>query len=168
MWMWIFQTCQRLGIWPCCVCWLTVTEPFGSKMFNKPERKENWKVLLLDREYFSELKQNQFIMDGDPLETWNNSQGFGKYKIKIYEDNNIEDDPKFRCKGRIRLIKMLSMFCRITGLQSVTKKIGFVFWAHFQWFKWPPIRKWKKTLHFIFPRPLYRFIPCYWVRFKDI
>ena len=73
-------------------------------MFNKQERKENWKVLLLDRGYLSELKQNQFTMDGDPLETRNDSQGFGKYKIKIFEDNNIEDDPKFRCKGRIRFM----------------------------------------------------------------
>ena len=73
-------------------------------MFDKQERKENWKVLLLDRGYLSDLKQNQFTMDGDPLETRNDSQGFGKYKIKIYEDNNIEDDPKFRCKGRIRLM----------------------------------------------------------------
>ena len=73
-------------------------------MFNKLERKGNWKVLLLDREYLSELKQNQFIMEGDPLETRNESQGFGRYKIKIYEDNNIENDPKFRCKGRIRLV----------------------------------------------------------------
>ena len=72
-------------------------------MFNKLERKGNWKVLLLDREYLSELKQNQFIMEGDPLVTRNESQGFGRYKIKIYEDNNIQDDPKFSCKGRIRL-----------------------------------------------------------------
>ena len=72
------------------------------EMFNKLERKENWKVLLLDRGYLSELKQNQFTMDGDPLETRNDSLGFGKYKIKIFEDNNIEDDPKYRCKGRIR------------------------------------------------------------------
>ena len=73
------------------------------EMFNKPERKEDWKVLLSDREYLSELKQNQFVMDGDELETRKDSPGFGKYKIKIYEDNNIEDDPKYRCKGRIRL-----------------------------------------------------------------
>ena len=92
------------------------------EMFNRQERKENWKVLLIDREYSSELKQNQFIMDGDSLVTSKDSQGFGKYKIKIYEDNNMEDDPKFRCKGRIRLIKVFSMFFGITGLQSVTKK----------------------------------------------
>ena len=87
-------------------------------MFNKLERKGNWKVLLLDREYLSELKQNQFIMEGDPLVTRNESQGFGRYKIKIYEDNNIENDPKFRCKGRIR--------------QGFDIKQGKIFWETFQ------------------------------------
>ena len=61
------------------------------ELYNKPDRKEDWRVHLSDRESLTVFNRNKFNMEGNQLEA-RREGGFNKYKIKIYEETHLPQD----------------------------------------------------------------------------
>ena len=57
-----------------------------------------FKVLLFDQLLYSIFQQHKFNVDGDKLESTIDTSEIIEYKIKIFEEIHLDDDPHYPCK----------------------------------------------------------------------
>ena len=57
-----------------------------------------FKVLLFDQILYSIFQQHKFNVDGDKLESTIDTSEIIEYKIKIFEEIHLDDDPHYPCK----------------------------------------------------------------------
>ena len=56
-------------------------------------------MYLTSKESASYLMKNQFNTNGAYLTASNKTLGYKLYKIKLFEDISLENDPHFRCRN---------------------------------------------------------------------
>ena len=57
-----------------------------------------FKILLSDQTSSSIFQLHKFNMEGSPLEVAMEEGGYRKYRLKMFEEIHLEDDPKFPCR----------------------------------------------------------------------
>ena len=55
-------------------------------------------MYLSGQESSSYLMKNQFNINGPSLMAFNSSIGLKLYRVKVFEDVSLENNPKFMCK----------------------------------------------------------------------
>ena len=56
-------------------------------------------MLLFDQKLFSIFQQHKFNVDGDRLESTIDTSEIIEYKVKIFEEIHLDDDPHYPCRN---------------------------------------------------------------------
>ena len=63
---------------------------------------EEMKMYLSGQKSSAYKMKNQFTINGAYLIASNSTLGYNLYRLKVFEDESLQNDPKFKCKKYAR------------------------------------------------------------------